>query len=281
MLQENGRDSIRWLQSGGESRISAPGWSARPVGQVTPVSFRKPARHADSQNKEVAPVVAEDGKKAKEGADLVENNQNPKMEDDAGIRSQEDEKGESAEESQAQEQDLAAAYERGMEEGKSMAQEQLKLEMEKELEERGLKSAKQLGTLLGQIRRQGRALVVELATAVAGKILGREIEQDENWIMQNIQSCLDRRIPNGPMRLRVHPRVRERLLGIAPAPAWLEEMTSEGPAIKLVADAKLEPGDCILESDRIRIDARVDVQVDAVRQVLESLVASEFFVEEP
>jgi flagellar assembly protein FliH len=133
-----------------------------------------------------------------------------------------------------------------------------------------------LGALIDRIRRESRALILELAIGIAERILAKSIDEDPDWVLQNAESCLDHSVPNGPVRMRLHPRDRERILELDPPPGW---MSSAGPVV-LVADAELAPGDCVLESERARVDGRVEVQLQQLRTVLEDILAGAIFPEE-
>ncbi len=275
MIENDNKDAVGWIHPSRENQLRAPVWSSRAVRTVVPAYFGSTT------------VVYTDTHDEQTGADgafeetVPEDKQVPlddRVEDAPDDSASTDGTQDVLTETKTYEQRLEKAYQRGVNEGKAKAEEQIRLELEKEFEEKALLMTKRLGTLLGQIRKESIDVIVELANAMTRRIINRD--PDEEWILKNIQSCLDKRIPNGPMRLRVNPRIRDRLLAMDPLPAWMEEMTPEGPAVKLSADPNMEPGDCILESDKMRIDASLDVQADSVRQVVQSLMSEKLFVED-
>lgn len=137
----------------------------------------------------------------------------------------------------------------------------------------GTESLRAIGSLLDGIRRQAGMLVVELAVSLAERILAKAISIDNDWIVQNAESCLEHAVPNGTIKMRLNPEDIERVKQDGPPP-WTKEA---GGSVVLVADQELSPGDCILESDRARVDGRVDKQLENLRGVLDSAVGSSLF----
>jgi len=139
-------------------------------------------------------------------------------------------------------------------------------------EEQQLASAiTDLGRLLVRLRGEAGQLVVEVALAAAERVLQRQVEADPGWVLENARRCLEHITPNGPLRLHLHPVDRELVMSRDPPPEWLASARN----LDLVADGGLQRGDCVLESSRARVDARVAVQLDSLRPLLEEvLVAS-------
>lgn len=265
VVESEKQDAVTWLRSSHVGRLDAPAWLARDASIVAPVCFRKVGQEAQQVHASHKESYKEETEAQRTRDESAEHNRKQDMLEEVGAANIHEEK--------TDKELLDQAYKRGLEEGRSQAKGEILKQLEKDFEEKSVDAIRRLGALVGQIRRESRVLLVELSTAMAGKILQRDLQQDEDWIMRNIQSCLDRRVPNGPMRLRVNPKIRDILLATKPSPAWMDEMTSDGPAVKLVADVNMKAGDCILESDRMRIDARLDVQLDSVQQMIESTMA--------
>ncbi len=271
-VKSDSQADAEWMNASGRNRVSVPVWMKEIVSSVVPADFHKGADEFEPMDSSQQERGEEDVMVPGKDVEKVD----AEGSTDADVEACNSDK---TNEADARKETAEEAFQRGLQEGKSQLVEQVRKELEQDFEDRFFDASRHLGDLLGQIRRESRNLVVEIASAMAAKIVHREIQNDESWIDTNIQSCLDRRVPNGPMRLRVNPKIRDRLLALDPVPPWMDEMTSDGPAVKLVADTDLDKGDCILESERMRIDARLDVQVDSVRQVVESLVAGALFPE--
>ena len=168
---------------------------------------------------------------------------------------------------QREQQALATGYQRGMEDGQSQAQAAFNAE-----------PILAFAEVLEQIRRESREVIVELAVAMARKILDQQIELAPDWVARNAEACLQRKVPNGPVKLLLHPQDREFILGLDPRPLFL---SAAGPAVEFVADPRLARGDCLLESERMRIDCRILSQVEQLKTVLEDAIAGTLFAEDP
>ncbi len=171
---------------------------------------------------------------------------------------------------------LEEAHERGFEEGLEAG---LKEGRQAERLDGWISGTSAIASLLSMLRREASEVLGELAVCVAKAILKREIDRDDEFILNNIKACLDGRVPNGPVKLRIQPEVLRRIERSSPAPEWLLE-AGGAPAVQLVGDQAMGPGDCILESGKIRIDARVQSQLDQLREVLVTASSSSLSVEE-
>ncbi len=162
----------------------------------------------------------------------------------------------------AQELDPEAIYQQGYMKGKQDNFEECATEQLK-----GKLSA--LQDFLTGLKRESGPLILEIATCCAERILGREIAKDEDWVLVNISTCLGQRINNGKTKIRLSPSDQERILSIQPLPAWAE---SNNPHFELIADPALGPGDCILDSDKGRVDGRIERQLANLRDTLHDLI---------
>jgi flagellar biosynthesis/type III secretory pathway protein FliH len=163
-------------------------------------------------------------------------------------------------------QTFEEGYQAGLAEGKKLARS-----------EQTSNSVAALGELLSQVRREAQNVVIELSAAIAERILQKQIEQHPQWVLENARTVLEHQIPNGVVKLRLNPQDRERILANQPPPAWAS--SSDGTLI-LVADGDLQPGDCILESERTRVDGRIQNQLDRLREVLQEMVVGTLFPEQ-
>jgi flagellar assembly protein FliH len=163
---------------------------------------------------------------------------------------------------------LAQAHQRGLAEGRAA--------LEQELGTARLAAISGMVELVLQLRRRAAEVGLELATAMAGRILAREVRHEPGWIARNALACLDLQVPNGPLKLRLHPEDRDQLLDPGPPPEWLSGARG---AVSLVADPSLERGDCVLESERGRIDGRLTSQVERLRDLVADAVSAEFAAE--
>jgi flagellar assembly protein FliH len=108
--------------------------------------------------------------------------------------------------------------------------------------------------------------VVQLAGAIAAQVLRREVRTDPELIVATVRAALENLLDREQLIVRVHP-------------ADLEGLKSQGVDllggidgvhdVTLIGDERIESGGCILESDTLHVDARLDTQL---RKVFEGLL---------
>lgn len=144
--------------------------------------------------------------------------------------------------------------------GEAAAREALDSKLRVE-QERGARAVADLSTYKARLRREVEAETVELALAIARKVLKRELHVDPSAIEGIARAALDRIGAREVLRVRVAPASH----------AALERMLATiGPsgAIELEADATLEAGGVIVETRRGSLDASIDGQLDEIAQGL-------------
>ena len=106
--------------------------------------------------------------------------------------------------------------------------------------------------------------IVRLATAIAGKIVRREIRTDPELLTALVRRCL-RRIPfPAPVRVRLHPDDVARIQSARDA---LVDGDATA-AIVFEEDRRVERGGCVVETPDFVVDGRPRVQLEAARDAL-------------
>lgn len=118
-----------------------------------------------------------------------------------------------------------------------------------------------LGTLRDEMVRQTEQQVVELALAIARRVLHREASIDPELAGALAHVALDRLGPASPATIRLHPDDYSTV-GSHAAGSW------NGRAVKVVPDPAVARGGCLVESDFGYIDASVDAQVDEIARAM-------------
>ncbi len=114
--------------------------------------------------------------------------------------------------------------------------------------------------------RQVESDVVQLALAVARKILQREAALDATLLHGLVRIALDRVGADEKVRVRLSP---EQVHG------W-SRSHEEGSAVyryELIADPSLPPGDCVLETDRGLVSCGIEEQLKGIEQSFCDLLA--------
>lgn len=107
--------------------------------------------------------------------------------------------------------------------------------------------------------------IVAVATAVASKILRREIAGDDDFAVRMVRRCLEKIAGRSRVLVRVHAedhrRVLEALTGAGSDGSPAHEFT-------VVADRRVERGGCVVETPDFVVDGRMRTQLDAAAAAL-------------
>lgn len=119
----------------------------------------------------------------------------------------------------------------------------------------------EIGTLRDEMVRQTEQQVVELALAIARRVLHREASIDPELAGALAHVALDRLGPTSPATIRLHPD-DYATVGSHAAEDW------NGRAVKVVPDPAVARGGCLVESAFGYIDASMDAQVDEIARAI-------------
>ena len=100
--------------------------------------------------------------------------------------------------------------------------------------------------------------VVSLAIVAAKRVAGDIAKERPERIREVVTELLKRAERASRITVRVHPNDR----------ATIEAVAAEGIEMNVEADDKLQQGECIVETDLGDLDARFDVQLDALERAL-------------
>jgi type III secretion protein L len=122
--------------------------------------------------------------------------------------------------------------------------------------------------VLGHARAEYDALMsraepdmVELAFRIARSVIGTELQREPDTIARIVANQLEHVRGRRQVVIVVHPEDRPRLEAYEDQLAQLVE----GAALYIDDDRDIEPGGCIIQTESGRIDARLDVQLEALR----------------
>lgn len=112
-------------------------------------------------------------------------------------------------------------------------------------------------------RMQGE--VVELAVAIASKVIGHEVEAHPDLVVEQVRGCLRQLQDRERIRVRVSPDDLETMR------AAREQLLAAHDDIRrmdVVEDRRVSQGGCIVESENGTLDARLDRQLKEVERVM-------------
>ena len=104
--------------------------------------------------------------------------------------------------------------------------------------------------------------VVRIAVEVARRIVGRELTTDPGLITRTTEVALEQMMSASQITVRVHPLDAQVLQ------ATLSEIVrapDQADGLEIVPDGSIEPGGCVVESDRGIVDARLRTQFEEMQ----------------
>ena len=106
---------------------------------------------------------------------------------------------------------------------------------------------------------------VHVATAIAKRIVRRELKQDPQITMTLVREALELASGSPSIRLRLNPSDHESLGN--QTETLIKQLVPLAPA-EVIADAEIEPGGCIVETRFGLIDQQIEAQIDRIEEEL-------------
>jgi flagellar assembly protein FliH len=157
-------------------------------------------------------------------------------------------------------QQIRQAFQSGFQEGQAAAQREHDAVV-RPLADQLTETLASFAELRLRMRRESEQEVVELAIAIARRVLHRELTLDPEAVRGLVKVAFERTGSRELNRVRVHPAQS----GLIQA---LIEKACPDRRIELVADSAMGPGDVIFETERGDLDASVDSQLEEIRRGL-------------
>jgi flagellar assembly protein FliH len=176
----------------------------------------------------------------------------------------------------AEEREIELRVAAAREEGRRLAQQEFDDALAAGLAE----ERRRLERLRGEFARDrqrffaaAEAQVVKLALAVAEKVLAREVASDGLHLRSTVKAALARVQENSATRL---------LVAVEEVDAWEAMFGREAPGkVTVVGDARLQPGDCVLETTVGRVEMGVSVQLQEIERNFAELLQTPLEQVEP
>lgn len=147
-------------------------------------------------------------------------------------------------------------YEAGVAAGRSEGSTKIK---------RGMELLEEYARLLQAEKREiaGRteSNVVELAFALAGRIIGKELETKPELVVNVARGALNQVLDCERVRLRVNP---EDLSFLKATEAELEAILSKRTQLEIGTDRSIPRGGCMIDTERGTLDARISSQLETL-----------------
>lgn len=157
------------------------------------------------------------------------------------------------------------AYEEGHSEGLALAQMEVA-----EAVGRIADLARNASIDSGKLRREAEEELVQLALAVAAKVVHRRLEEERSLIASMVDGAMECIDVVKVVRIRVNPEDLEILKG-----CWEQTQTgSSGRNIELAADPHVEVGGCIIDTDSSTVDAQIETKLAEIEQAFKAASVS-------
>lgn len=157
---------------------------------------------------------------------------------------------------------LRQAREQGFQEGARQAADAAQAQIQSAVNQSGARLAEsiaEIAALRPRLRREAESQVVDLALAIARKILHRTITMDAEALTGLIHAAISRIDARDLLSIRIAP-CHHQQINAAVARLGLPSQ------VKVVPDQSLEPGGLVLETPRGQLDASVTAQLTEIER---------------
>ncbi len=167
-----------------------------------------------------------------------------------------------------QEEGREQGYQEGYNQGRQTALSDMQVAMQESLEKAQclIKTAEQE---VAQMFITAEQQIVEIALAVASKILVREIEDNPTTILPIVREALATVSDQNQILIRVNSEDYEMVLM---AKRDLQLMVGRDNAINVTADHTVSAGGCIIETALGTVDARLDTKLELVHKAIQEVL---------
>jgi flagellar assembly protein FliH len=157
-------------------------------------------------------------------------------------------------------QKVREAHAAGVQEGQTAGQNRAAAELQPVIA-RLTQSIQEVANLRARLRHEAEADVVQLALAIARRVIRRELVADPDALRGLVVAALEKLQGQEVSRVKVHPS------HVATVTACLQQARSGG-LVEVVSDPSREPGSVIFETTHGNLDASVDSQLQEIERGL-------------
>jgi len=178
----------------------------------------------------------------------------------------------------AQREGYQAGYEQGYEQGYAAGLEKGRQEARDAMNEEILAAANKAQQTIALAQETARQMIIDaegdiirIAVAAVRKILAREIAENPLVVLPIVKTALEKVRDQNEVNIRVSPNDYDLVLQ---ARHDLQAMVGRSQAITVTCDASLQPGDCLIETNYGTVDARIESQLENLKQALQEVLPS-------
>jgi flagellar assembly protein FliH len=157
-------------------------------------------------------------------------------------------------------QKIREAHAAGAREGEIAGRNRATAEIEPVIE-RMTRAIQEIANLRARLRREAEADVVQLALAIARRVIHREVAADPDALRGLVVAALEKLRGQEISRVKVHPA------HAAVVKSGLQQAVSGG-VVEVIADSSRELGSVVFETARGNLDASVESQLQEIERGL-------------
>ena len=160
-----------------------------------------------------------------------------------------------------QQQAFEAGRQAGIEAGKAQCRQEVEREMQ-----RAMTLVEQIAVAKAEMVTRAENDLVELALAIARKVLHREASLQKEVLTDSIRRILKNLSASGRICLKAHP---DEVAHLQEVQSTLVTRDGDSPTIYIEADQSVGLGGCIIHTDGLYIDATIEQQLQNISDALE------------
>lgn len=163
-------------------------------------------------------------------------------------------------------------YRLGYDEGHTAALAQVKKEMNGAIEEANAKAKRIIE--IAECEKKETILkaerqILEIVTAIAGKIVKDKFAEDHTLIVEVIKKALEKVKNQRKINIRVSINDYEFVMQ---SKLTFESMLDSDFELSITDDKLIENGGCVIESENGTVDARLETQLDALKKAVQDVI---------
>lgn len=155
-------------------------------------------------------------------------------------------------------------YEHGYNEGRVKAEEELQIRVEEMMAE-AQRVLEEAYHAKDQIIQEAEPFLVELSTAIAEKVIDKQLTIESDYIIDLIRNNLSRKREQGTIILCVAP---SQYSFVQAAREELSLAIDSQAELKILPDATVKDRGCVIRSSFGSVDARIDTQLTEIKKEL-------------
>lgn len=177
---------------------------------------------------------------------------------------------------QAYEESHNKGYQEGLEQGKQEGFEQGNQSALADMQQTMQLTLKKAEGIIKTAEQEARQMIIdaerqilEIALAVAGKVLAREIEDNPTTILPIVKEALEKVRDQDQIIIRVNPEDYEMVLM---AKRDLQLMVGRETAVSVAVDNIVPRGGCVIDTALGTVDARLDTKLELVYKAIQEVL---------